>query len=1398
MGVLFIEIKKYSVLILLGILFIFAIASASAADLNESDVDYTVKTSEDNFLNDETKELVSVDCENEVSSGSDVYDNLSATYYPTSVSELKSYISSANAGDTIVLSGTYKIHDYTINKKLNFIGTNGATLDGEDNKVFSIKDSVVTFKNISFKNGYGNYGGTMDVRSGQLIIDQCNFLKSYSAKEGGTLYIGETASCYISNSYFTNSKSSMGAVIYANRPLEIINCTFEGNIATDGGGVIRYNSGSSLTIKNSRFNNNHANDYGGVIDARGSNFNIINCNFTNCYCNNNEGGALSFDRVTKAYIDGCYFDSCHSKLDGGAIRIEASSDVTIINSTISNCKSDNHGGAIYIGLKDDIITSDVTIEGSKFINNNAKYDGGAISRHECKLLNIKNSYFEGNSAQWGGAILNYQYNEGLIYNSTFKKNIATQDSGAVSGGSASHCVFIENSAVTYGGATSWLNSVDCTYENNHAEGNGGAMYSGTSSNSKFINNSAEGNGGAMYIESSGEIINSYFEGDNANYGGAIYINPNANCVVINSTFNGCYSRGCGGALHANSVILTIESCNFESNFAKKSGGAIDSYKTGLNIYNCNFTDCYATENDGGAVSSDNNPNVNIIGCNFDSCKAKGFAGSVRIIESTGTVNISKSNFSNSYCEMEGGSVHCKNTNNLFIDNCDFLNSSSKLTGGAVVIWDATNADLSNLLFKDCDSKNYAGSIYIYNVAKFNLRDSDFINSHTAMTGGAIHVNPAGDLNITGCKFDNCSAERYGNAMDLANTEDILIDKCNFTNVNYNNHEAIAFSGSEKYEVWDSFFDKIPSGINIHYNPILEFENLSILQGETGVLTVKLSNTQNVLSYKPVKLNINGKSDTRSTDKNGVVQFTVNNFIYLVGEYDGTISFDGDNVNLPVSNNVKVNVNSYNGNLSVTQIGKYYEDTSLIFKLVNLNTGESIPYANIKVTFSNGQFADLQTDKNGVTKEYKVDFTPDNYTYTARVVDSNVNVNTIENSLEIHSIDGEIEITQYGRIFKFKLYNPDNGDTFRNIKVNLQFSGVDSESVKTNDEGIANYNFPDDKGTYELLVTVNGNQYVQFKPAELKNILINTEYDPSLNDAVYSKIIFGDSIVFDYLKSGSTNMVLVGGSIGSVSVIGHPEAKWSYNNNILTVSNLAVGTYTLRVVTSPFDNYYSTEKTINIVVNKVTAVVIASKMTTILKKGNLWSIKIVDSKTNKPISNLKLTLKVYTGKKYKTVEVKTNSKGEATYQTKGLSKGNHKIVVSSSEAGYKLNTFTSSIKVIKQTALKFKLREKHDDNGGSLRSFVVINKKTKNGVNGIKIKVLIYTGKKYKTFILKTKKIKTKKATYHGAVGFSTNQFSAGKHKVVLKPVSIKYKGSIKTSINLKKKATHGPKYFRIV
>ena len=85
-----------------------------------------------------------------------------------------------------------------------------------------------------------------------------------------------------------------------------------------------------------------------------------------------------------------------------------------------------------------------------------------------------------------------------------------------------------------------------------------------------------------------------------------------------------------------------------------------------------------------------------------------------------------------------------------------------------------------------------------------------------------------------------------------------------------------------------------------------------------------------------------------------------------------------------------------------------------------------------------------------------------------------------------------------------------------------------------------------------------------------------------------------------------------------------------------------------------------------------------------KVGNVENFKVTvkNTKTKKIIKGVKVAIKVYTGKKYKTYTVKTNSKGIAQLNVKSLKVGTHKVVVTSGNKYCTAKTATSSIKITK--------------------------------------------------------------------------------------------------------------------
>ena len=196
---------------------------------------------------------------------------------------------------------------------------------------------------------------------------------------------------------------------------------------------------------------------------------------------------------------------------------------------------------------------------------------------------------------------------------------------------------------------------------------------------------------------------------------------------------------------------------------------------------------------------------------------------------------------------------------------------------------------------------------------------------------------------------------------------------------------------------------------------------------------------------------------------------------------------------------------------------------------------------------------------------------------------------------------------------------------------------------------------------------------------------------------------------------------------------------------------------------------------------------AKKLSTTYDSGKQFKVKAVDASTKKPVPNFKLSLKVYTGKKYKTITKTTDSNGIAKYSASKLNIGKHKIIikVKNSKITSKAKTSSINIKKAKVTISAPKMTNKLKES--KKFKITVKNKESKKPMKGIKVLVKMFTGKKFKTYSLKTNK--------NGVAGINTKSLKKGLHKVTVK---VKSNSKIKSaSAKSTVKIVEGAKYMKI-
>lgn len=468
----------------------FGVENSFAADLNET-VDEIGLESDDTVKleNSQTKQIMEVGSQ-------DSNETLQATRTPSgnTYQSIKDAIDAASAGDTIKLSGTYYSNgnQIVINKKLNIMSDNSATLDGKHLSVaFQINENGAgtTFKNLKFINGEGTAGSAIRIFAKNIHITDCIFEDNHGTV-GGAIYgkndIDDASGTIVDNCQFRR------------------NSCYHDDLNTYACAAALALFSKDTEVKNSIFEDNwiesNTDCFGGAIQV-GMNSPASNTKITNCIFRNNSAisyhdyshGGAGCVRTGTVYSN-CIFIDNHADW-GGALTFHASGK--ILNCTFIDNRADRYGGALSTGFE---------------------YDYMELSILDCN--------FDGNTAPLGGAIQAKGLNI-LIDDSNFKNNVATDYGGAIN---------IEADDVTIR---------DSIFNSNKAYVNGGAIHiKGKNTqvqNSSFLSNEAipdvdkldDGLGGAIYVNSSMAFItDNDFRLNTARNGSAIYYDKSGEKLTL--------------------------------------------------------------------------------------------------------------------------------------------------------------------------------------------------------------------------------------------------------------------------------------------------------------------------------------------------------------------------------------------------------------------------------------------------------------------------------------------------------------------------------------------------------------------------------------------------------------------------------------------------------------------------------------------------------------------------------------------------------------------------------------------------------------------------------------------------------------------------------------------------
>lgn len=332
----------------------------------------------------------------------------------------------------------------------------------------AVDRSKLTITNSTF-----NMCRTSNGRAGAISCERCifngkhlRFIRNTSPTNAGAVYINNQARArFINCTFLNNSCSRYGGAVHASQSSNLImeNTVFQDNIARMNGGGVQIEQ-SNFSLGSSTFINNTGVNGGGIHVVR-TNATITQTRFEQCRAEN-EGGGVYVNDASNVIATHCSFFG-NTALSGGAVFLLR----TNLNGSGSTFQTNNatYGGAVYID-----VGSTFYFRTSTFERNRAVEDGGAIY---CKTddtveiaCQMKHSNFEGNEAQFGGnscTVLNFSQSViGAFHLQRTQKQSenCTLPRNICSGVGILNTSFLDNKAA-FSGAAIQANSISVTRVN---------------------------------------------------------------------------------------------------------------------------------------------------------------------------------------------------------------------------------------------------------------------------------------------------------------------------------------------------------------------------------------------------------------------------------------------------------------------------------------------------------------------------------------------------------------------------------------------------------------------------------------------------------------------------------------------------------------------------------------------------------------------------------------------------------------------------------------------------------------------------------------------------------------------------------------------------------------------
>ena len=449
-----------------------------------------------------------------------------------------------------------------------------------------------------------------------------------------------------------------------------------------------------------------------------------------------------------------------------------------------------------------------------------------------------------------------------------------------------------------------------------------------------------------------------------------------------------------------------------------------------------------------------------------------------------------------------------------------------------------------------------------------------------------------------------------------------------TKINYEGNDIYAPSEANASII----INKITTNLNA--------DNISFTYGDQRNLLITLKDYKNnVLTNKDIKISLDGKNHTLTTNNSGQVTLAVDS---LPGNYTAKITFTEDEIYLPTASSILITINKIDTILTANNISFTYDNPTNLTTTLTDNKGNPLKEKQITITINETKHT-LTTDNNGQAT-LPIDSLPGTYTtkinyegndiYTPSEVNATVTIKKITTNIQTNDITF-IYNEPENLTITLKDYK-NNVLTNKNLKITLD--GL-NQTLKTDNNGEVTLPINLVPGTYTAKITFSEDE-ICLPSSTNANIIINKIATTITANNITS--IYGEPENLTITLKDYKNNLLTNKNI-KITIDDENYNLTTNNNGQSTLAiDLLPGNHTAEIIYEEDAIYLSSSSNANIIINKIATFITANNINFTYDNPENLTVTLKDYKNNF-LTNKNIQIIIND----KNHTITTNNNGQAT-------------------------------------------------------------------------------------------------------------------------------------------------------